>query len=149
MGNKPYILWFDEVGIDELPMVGGKNASLGEMRRELMKHGVNIPNGFAVTVNAYHAFLDSGILQEWHETKCNLDIKQHIQEILSDLNVEDLDNLSERGSRVRRLIHSLEFPREIVEEVVKAYRKLCKEYGEDTDVAVRSSATAEDLPGAS
>jgi pyruvate,water dikinase len=60
-----------------------------------------------------------------------------------------VEDLSERGSRVRRLIHSLEFPREIVEEVVKAYRKLCKEYGEDTDVAVRSSATAEDLPGAS
>jgi pyruvate,water dikinase len=149
MANKPYILWFDEVGLDDLPLVGGKNASLGEMRRELSKCGVTIPNGFAVTVNAYHDFLETGILQEWHETKCKLDVKQNIREILSDLDAEDVDNLSERGSRVRRLIYSLEFPREVIDEIVQAYRKLCREYGEDTDVAVRSSATAEDLPTAS
>ena len=149
MGNKPYILWFDEIGLEDLPVVGGKNASLGEMRRELTKHGVSVPNGFAVTVNAYHDLLDEGIVQDWHDAKVKPKIKESIQEILSSLDVEDVENLSERGSRVRRLIHSLEFPREIVEEVVKAYRKLCKEYGEDTDVAVRSSATAEDLPGAS
>jgi pyruvate,water dikinase len=149
MGDKPYILWFDEVGLSDLPLVGGKNASLGEMRKELAKSGVNVPNGFAVTVHAYHAFLDGGILQEWHETQCKLDIKDNIRDILSDLDADDMENLSERGSRVRRLIYSLEFPREVVEEIVKAYRKLCKEYGEDTDVAVRSSATAEDLPTAS
>jgi pyruvate,water dikinase len=149
VGNRPYIVWFDEIGLHDLPLVGGKNASLGEMRRELTTSGVNVPNGFAVTVNAYHAFLDGGILQEWHETQCKLDIKDNIREILSDLDADDMENLSERGSRVRRLIHSLEFPREVVEEIVKAYRKLCKEYGEDTDVAVRSSATAEDLPTAS
>ncbi|HXX34339.1 MAG TPA: PEP/pyruvate-binding domain-containing protein, partial [Thermodesulfobacteriota bacterium] len=56
MGKKPYILWFDEIGLSDLPIVGGKNASLGEMRKELTKQGVNVPNGFAVTVNAYHAF---------------------------------------------------------------------------------------------
>jgi pyruvate,water dikinase len=149
MGDKPYILWFDEVGLSDLPLVGGKNASLGEMRKELTQSGVNVPNGFAVTVNAYHAFLDGGILQEWNETKCNLAIKDNIRDILSDLDADDMENLSDRGSRVRRLLHSLEFPREVVEEIVKAYRKLCKEYGEDTDVAVRSSATAEDLPTAS
>jgi pyruvate,water dikinase len=149
MGKKPYILWFDEIGLNDLPLVGGKNASLGEMRRELTKYGVNVPNGFAVTVNAYHAFLDGGIIQEWHETKSKPKIKETIREILSGLDVEDLENLSERGSRIRRLLYSLEFPREIVEEIVKAYRRLCKEYGEDTDVAVRSSATAEDLPTAS
>ncbi len=149
MGKRPYILWFDEIGLDDLPLVGGKNASLGEMRRELTKTGVNIPNGFAVTVNAYHAFLEEGIIQDWHDRRGKLDIRRNIIDILSDLDVEDVENLSERGSRIRRLIHSLEFPREIVEEIVKAYRKLCKEYGEDTDVAVRSSATAEDLPGAS
>jgi pyruvate,water dikinase len=149
MGNKPYILWFDEIGLDDLPIVGGKNASLGEMRRELTKYGVKVPNGFAVTVNAYHAFLDEGIVQDWHDTKGKHNFRENIREILSDLDVEDLENLSERGSRIRRLIHSLEFPREIVEEMVKAYRMLCKEYGEDTDVAVRSSATAEDLPSAS
>jgi len=149
MENRPYILWFDEVGINDLPIVGGKNASLGEMRRELKKQGVNVPNGFAVTVNAYHDYIDAGILQEWHEAKCKLDVRQNIREILSDFDVENLEALSERGSRIRRLIHGLEFPRQIVEEIVKAYRALCKEYGEDTDVAVRSSATAEDLPNAS
>jgi pyruvate,water dikinase len=149
MGEKPYILWFDEVGLSDLPLVGGKNASLGEMRRELTRSGVNVPNGFAVTVNSYHAFLDGGILQEWHETKCKLDVKDNIRQILSDLDADDMENLSEKGSRIRRLIYGLEFPREVVEEIVKAYRKLCKEYGEDTDVAVRSSATAEDLPTAS
>ncbi|NWF91668.1 MAG: phosphoenolpyruvate synthase [Syntrophaceae bacterium] len=149
MANKPYILWFDEVGLKDLPLVGGKNASLGEMRRELSKYGVNIPNGFAVTVHAYHALLDEGIVQDWYETKGRPRIRESIQEILSDVNVEDVENLSERGSRIRRLIYSLEFPREIIEEIVKAYRKLCKEYGEDTDVAVRSSATAEDLPTSS
>jgi pyruvate,water dikinase len=149
MGNRPYILWFDEIGLNDLPLVGGKNASLGEMRRGLTKSGVEIPNGFAVTVNAYHAFLDEGIVQEWYDTKSKPKVRENIREILSGLDVEDIEDLSERGSRVRRLIYSLELPREIVEEIVKAYRKLCKEYGEDTDVAVRSSATAEDLPGAS
>ncbi len=149
MGNKPYILWFDEVGLNDLPLVGGKNASLGEMRRELTKSGVNVPNGFAVTVNAYHAFLDEGVIHDWHESKSKLRVRENIREILSGLDVEDVESLSERGSRIRRLIYSLEFPREIVEEIVKAYRKLCKEYGEDIDVAVRSSATAEDLPTAS
>jgi len=149
MDQKPYILWFDQIGIEDLPVVGGKNASLGEMRKELTQRGVNVPNGFAVTVNAYHTFLDSGILQEWHDSKRNLDIRENIRTMLSGLDVEDMENLAERGSRVRRLIHSLEFPREVIEEIVKAYRALCKEYGEDCDVAVRSSATAEDLPGAS
>ncbi len=149
MGNKPYILWFDEVGLSDRPLVGGKNCSLGAMRRELTKFGVNIPNGFAVTVNAYHAILDGGIIQEWHEAKSKPKIKENIRELLSGLDVENVESLSERGSRIRRLIYSLEFPREVVEEIVKAYRKLCKEYGEDTDVAVRSSATAEDLPTAS
>lgn len=149
MSNKPYILWFDEIELKDIPLVGGKNASLGEMRRELTKFGVNIPNGFAVTVHAYHDFLNKGIFQEWHDKKTRPNVPETIKEILSDLNVEDMDDLSEKGSRVRRLIYSLEFPREIVEEIVKAYRKLCKEYGEDTDVAVRSSATAEDLPDAS
>jgi pyruvate,water dikinase len=149
MGKKPYVLWFDEVGLNDLPLVGGKNSSLGEMRRELTKSGVNVPNGFAVTVNAYHSLLDEGLVHEWGDGKSKPQVKRNIEEILSGLDVEDVEALSERGSRIRRLIHSLEFPREIVEEIVKAYRKLCKEYGEDTDVAVRSSATAEDLPGAS
>ena len=125
MGTKPYILWFDEIGLNDLPIVGGKNASLGEMRKELTKSGVNIPNGFAVTVNAYHALLDEGFFQDWHDGKRKPNIKENIREVLSDFEVEDVEELSERGSRVRRLIYSLEFPREIVEDIVKAYRRLC------------------------
>ncbi len=149
MGNGPYVLWFDEVGLSDLPLVGGKNASLGEMRRELTGLGVNIPNGFAVTVNAYHDFLDEGTVQEWQYIMKKPGVRENIRDILADLDVDDVENLSERGSRIRRLIYSLEFPKRVVEEIIKAYRKLCKEYGEDTDVAVRSSATAEDLPTAS
>ncbi|MBS3907086.1 MAG: phosphoenolpyruvate synthase [Syntrophaceae bacterium] len=149
MGNKPYVLWFDEIGLSDLPLVGGKNASLGEMRRELTGLGVSIPNGFAVTVNAYHDFLDEGTVQEWQYIMKKPGVRENIRDILADLDVDDMENLSERGSRVRRLIYSLEFPRGVVEEIIKAYRKLCKEYGEDTDVAVRSSATAEDLPTSS
>ena len=149
MGNGPYILWFDEVGLNDLPLVGGKNASLGEMRRELTGLGVSIPNGFAVTVNAYHNFLDEGTVQEWQYVMKKPGVRESIRDILADLDVENVENLSERGSRVRRLLYGLEFPRKVVEEIVKAYRSLCKEYGEDTDVAVRSSATAEDLPTAS
>src|SRR4030067_3159615 len=149
MGKKPYVLWFDEVGLNDLPLVGGKNSSLGEMRRELTKSGVSVPNGFAVTVNAYHSLLDEGLVHEWGDGRSKPQVKKNIEEILSGLDVEDVEALSERGSRIRRLIHSLEFPREIVEEIVKDYRKLCKEYGEDTDVAVRSSATCDDLPHAS
>ena len=147
--EKPYIVWFDEIGLQDLPLVGGKNASLGEMRKELSKSGVNVPNGFAVTVSAYEAFLERGIVQEWHDGLGKRNVRENIQEILKGLDVQDLENLSDKGSRVRRLIYSLEFPRDLVDEIVKAYRGLCKEYGEDTDVAVRSSATAEDLPNAS
>ncbi len=149
MGDKPYVLWFDEIGLNDLPLVGGKNASLGEMRRELTGLGVSIPNGFAVTVHAYHDFLDEGTVQEWQYIMKKPGVRENIRDILADLDVDNMENLSERGSRVRRLIYSLEFQRGVVEEIIKAYRKLCKEYGEDTDVAVRSSATAEDLPTAS
>lgn len=149
MGERPYILWFDEITLSDIPLVGGKNASLGEMRKELKQLGVNIPNGFAITVHAYHDFLDKGTVQEWQYLMKKPNVRENIQDILADLDVENIEDLSEKGSRIRRLIYSLEFPREIIEEIVKAYRRLCKEYGEDTDVAVRSSATAEDLPTAS
>ncbi len=149
MGERPYILWFDEITLSDIPLVGGKNASLGEMRKELKQLGVNIPNGFAITVHAYHDFIDKGTVQEWQYLMKKPNVRENIQDILSDLDVENMEDLSEKGSRIRRLIYSLEFPREIIEEIVKAYRRLCKEYGEDTDVAVRSSATAEDLPTAS
>ncbi|MDP2925107.1 MAG: phosphoenolpyruvate synthase [Nanoarchaeota archaeon] len=135
--KKEFVLWFKDLSIGDVPLVGGKNASLGEMYRELTKQGVKIPNGFAVTAYAYRYFIEKA------------GIKDDIKEILKDLNTHDMKNLSERGHRVREAILSGEIPDEIKNEIIKAYANLCKQYGPNTDVAVRSSATAEDLPDAS
>ena len=131
------VLWFDDLTLKDIPQVGGKNASLGEMRRVLISRGVNIPDGYAITAAAYRYLLDSsGIMPE-------------IQTVLADLDTHNIDNLRERGQQCRTLIYNADFPKALEEEIVNAYRKLCDEYGKDTDVAVRSSATAEDLPDAS
>jgi pyruvate,water dikinase len=134
---KEFILWFDQLGIEDVPHVGGKNASLGEMYKNLSGKGVRVPNGFAVTAYAYNYFVES--------TK----IKDNIRKILSDLNTSDMKNLSERGDKVRTLFLNTELPQELKNKITEAYWHLCKQYGENTDVAVRSSATAEDLPDAS
>jgi len=135
--SEELILWFDELGIEDVPFVGGKNASLGEMYRNLTKKGVRIPNGFAVTAKAYRFLLDDA------------GIKESIKKILSDLNTSSMRNLSERGKKVRELILNSEFPQELKSAISVAYQKLCRESGHNVDVAVRSSATAEDLPDAS
>jgi pyruvate,water dikinase len=136
--KKEFILWFKGLTIDDVPLVGGKNASLGEMYRNLGKKGVNVPNGFAVTAYAYRYFLKKA------------KIKDKIKEILSDLDTHNIRNLTERGRKVRELILDSKLPKEIENEIRKAYRKLSKEFKtKETDVAVRSSATAEDLPDAS
>ncbi len=135
--KKEFVLWFDELGIEDVPLVGGKNASLGEMYQELSGKGVKVPNGFAITANAYNYFIEKA------------GIKNKIREILSGLNTKDMKNLFERGHRAREAILEAEIPEEIKEKIIIAYAKLCKEYGSYTDVAVRSSATAEDLPDAS
>ncbi|RME53902.1 phosphoenolpyruvate synthase [Candidatus Woesearchaeota archaeon] len=132
-----FILWFDQLGIEDVPLVGGKNASLGEMYRNLEPKGVHIPNGFAITAHAYHYLLEK------------TGAKEQIKLILADLNTKDLHNLQERGEKVRTLIRNLTFPPELQTAIINAYHDLCKEYGINTDVAVRSSATAEDLPDAS
>ncbi|MFT7615846.1 MAG: pyruvate,water dikinase [Candidatus Woesearchaeota archaeon] len=132
-----FILWFDQLGIEDVPLVGGKNASLGEMYRSLTHRGVKVPNGFAVTAYAYRYLLQ----------KTNAE--QKIRDILSDLDTTDMDNLAERGNKVRELIRTLEFPQELNDAIFEGYTHMCKQYGESTDVAVRSSATAEDLPDAS
>ena len=134
---KKRILWFKELGIEDVPFVGGKNASLGEMYKELTKLGVAIPNGFAVTAFAYRDFLEQ------------TGIKNKIKEILSDLDTKNIKNLQERGHKVRQVILDAEFPEELKEDIKKAYDDMCKLYGNNADVAVRSSATAEDLPDAS
>ncbi len=136
--KKERILWFKDLEIDDVPLVGGKNASLGEMYRELTKKGVKIPNGFAITANAYRYFIESA------------GIKEEIKKILSDLDTSNTRNLFERGEKVRDTILSGEFPKDLENEIIKNYDLLCKQYGtKNVDVAVRSSATAEDLPDAS
>ncbi|GLI40114.1 phosphoenolpyruvate synthase [Geobacter hydrogenophilus] len=132
-----YIRWFSEITIDDVPTVGGKNASLGEMYRELRPLGVKIPNGFAVTADAYWYLVRSGgVLDEMRRT-------------LDRLHKEDVDDLAFRGHRLRELIYGAPLPADLAAEIRDAYRRLCIEYGENCDVAVRSSATAEDLPTAS
>lgn len=135
--NSAFILWFDQVGIEDVPLVGGKNASLGEMYTNLTSKGVRVPNGFAITAYAYHYLLD------------HAGIREEIQNILSDLDTADMKNLSERGKKVRDLIKQASFPPELTQAIVEAYGHLSIQYGDNCDVAVRSSATAEDLPDAS
>jgi pyruvate, water dikinase len=133
-----FILWFNEISIDDVPLVGGKNASLGEMYEELTKKGVNIPNGFALTAHAYDFFI----------AKSKLHIK--ITKLLKKIKKGNIKHLHKYGSEIRSLILDAEFPEELKQEVKKAYEKLSKEYKmRNADVAVRSSATAEDLPDAS
>lgn len=135
--NSAFVLWFDQLGIEDVPLVGGKNASLGEMYQNLTDKGVNIPNGFAVTATAYRYLLEK------------TGTAKKIKEMLSDLNTKDLHNLQAHGKKVRDLIRHLEFPPELKDVIVQEYKNLEKQYGERVDVAVRSSATAEDLPDAS
>ncbi len=143
MKNKQFILWFKEIGIEDVPLVGGKNASLGEMYQKLAKKGVKVPNGFAITSAAYWHFLDSAVSQAQN-------LKTAIKEALKDLDVNDMANLSATGKKIRSLILQAEFPEDLKEEIIKAYQKLSQEYKkENLDVAVRSSATAEDLANAS
>ncbi|HEX54532.1 MAG: phosphoenolpyruvate synthase [Candidatus Altiarchaeales archaeon] len=137
--SERFILWFDEIGIEDIPLVGGKNASLGEMIRELSEKGINVPNGFAITSYAYRYFIK------------NANIEDKIREILSDLDTHNIRNLMERGRKIRELIENSELPRELEDAIINAYNEMGKRfgYGENPDVAVRSSATAEDLPDAS
>ncbi len=132
-----YIRWFEETTIDDVPLVGGKNASLGEMYRELTSKGVRIPNGFSVTAEAYwHTLEAGGVLEKLKQT-------------MEGLDTADVADLAKRGKLARDLILGAGIPDDLWEEIKTAYDRLCEQYGEYTDVAVRSSATAEDLPTAS
>ncbi len=132
-----YIRWFNEIGIGDVPLVGGKNASLGEMVRELSAQGVKVPNGFAVTAEAYRHFL----------SEAKLDRK--MAEILRGLDTGDIGNLRRRGLQVRQAILAASLPNDLEEEILSAYDRLSEGAPPPLDVAVRSSATAEDLPDAS
>ncbi|HOI18722.1 MAG TPA: phosphoenolpyruvate synthase [Candidatus Woesearchaeota archaeon] len=131
------ILWFDQISIEDIKYVGGKNASLGEMYTNLTKKGVNIPNGFALTAKAYFDFIEQ------------TGIKDRINQIVQSIDVTNMEDLSKKGHQIRSIIRTTPLPEHIANEVKNAYYHLCLQYGENTDVAVRSSATAEDLPDAS
>jgi pyruvate, water dikinase len=137
MGTSPLILWFDELGLGDVERVGGKNASLGEMRRTLTPLGIGVPDGFATTADAYRAFLHGAGLESV------------LGEALAGLDVTDIESLQEGGRRARHAILGAPLPPALAEAITTAYRRLEEEYGANCDVAVRSSATAEDLPEAS
>jgi len=136
MSNK-FIAWFEEVGIKDVSSVGGKNAALGEMYSNLVPRGVRIPDGFAITADGYRHFVK----------KTGIDEK--IEEILKKTDTRDIKQLQFCGKTIRSLIIATEFPLDLKEAIVGGYQKMEEKYGKNIDVAVRSSATAEDLPGAS
>lgn len=135
--NAQYIRWFEDIRNEDVPLVGGKNASLGEMYSELTAKGVKIPDGFAITADGYwHVLKSGGILDE-------------MKSAMEGLDRNNVTDLATRGKRARDLILGAGIPDDLWAEVKGAYDMLCDEYGAETDVAVRSSATAEDLPTAS
>jgi pyruvate,water dikinase len=134
----PYVIPFDAVTLSDLAKVGGKNASLGELLRELRPAGVRVPDGFAVTADAFRRHIDAAGLSDL------------IYPALARLDVQDVTALAAEGQRIRKLISSAPLPDALVSQIKAAYRQLSAHYEEtETDVAVRSSATAEDLPTAS
>jgi pyruvate, water dikinase len=135
--GRPFIQWFADLTIGDVSNVGGKNASLGEMVRELASKGVKVPNGFAITAEAYRYFIREARLDDF------------IHRTLADLDTRNMANLSERGHAVRQAIRSAEMPSDLQEQISGAYRQLQGDSAVPLDVAVRSSATAEDLPDAS
>ncbi|MBS1741856.1 MAG: phosphoenolpyruvate synthase [Bacteroidetes bacterium] len=138
MDNSKYLADLHEVGLNDIELVGGKNASLGEMLQNLTQMGIQIPGGFVVTVAAYREFIRYN----------NLDEK--IKEIINSIKLDDIESLRRGGLQARQLLKNARFPRELSEAIIEKYYELSKKYEQDmTDVAVRSSATAEDLPDAS
>lgn len=131
----PYILKFSEIGIAHISKVGGKNASLGEMYNHLMAEGMRVPDGFAVTTKAYKDFIDHN------------NLGTELQALIKALDKKDFSNLKEIGQNARRLILDAKFPLELENAILRAYRILCE--NKELSVAVRSSATAEDLANAS
>ncbi|MFA7663149.1 MAG: phosphoenolpyruvate synthase, partial [Patescibacteria group bacterium] len=138
MSEKKYILWFDELTIKDLPRVGGKNSSLGEMYQKLSSKGVRVPNGFATSAEAYRDFLKEN----------GLDVA--IKNILKGLDIKNIKEVIKRGSKIRQLILKAELSDELKSQILESYKELSKKYKtSNVDIAIRSSATAEDLPTAS
>ncbi len=137
MRNKSFVLWFDKVGIKNAYLVGGKNASLGEMYSNLNTLGIEVPNGFAITSFSYNYFIDFNHLQE------------KIPEMLKNLDTKNMNNLQSVGKQIRASILKGNFPLDLQKKIEESYELLKGKDRFDPDVAVRSSATAEDLVGAS
>ena len=137
MSTSGYVRFFEEFGIDDVPLVGGKNASLGEMFQKLSGQGVRVPHGFAITAQAYRYMLDKA--GAWDRLHAELD----------ELDPADVAALARKGKRAREIVYGAGLPNDLAAEILDAYRKLQQEYGEEVSLAVRSSATAEDLPTAS
>jgi pyruvate, water dikinase len=152
------VVWFEDVDMSDVALVGGKNASLGEMIQQLTPQGINVPGGFATTAYAYRCFIQQSGLEA------------KLRQLFADLDIADLDNLRSRGQQARALILNTPLPEELTTAITEAYSQLCqrssidfshcdrfegaeqeicKQYTYNVDVAVRSSATAEDLPDAS
>ncbi len=137
MRNPIYVKFFEEFGIEDVPSVGGKNASLGEMYQKLSGQGVLIPNGYAITAAAYRYMLEeTGAVKALHE-------------VLDDLVPSDVADLARRAKRAREIVYGAGLPDDLAGEILQGYRRLMDQYGEGVSLAVRSSATAEDLPNAS
>ena len=136
--SKELILWLDQLSNDDVPLVGGKNASLGEMYNTLASQGIKVPNAFVITARAYREFVkDTGLADL-------------IKEELADLDTHNIKQLQKKGKKIRDAFLKEKLPPGLVAPVHDAYENLSKSYDvKDVDVAVRSSATAEDLPGAS
>ncbi len=133
-----YLRFFNEIALTDVPQVGGKNASLGEMFQHLAPKGINLPNGIATTAQSYYHFLDSA------------GIRDQIQQTLEGLDIHNIEDLQSRGARVREIITNASLPQDFEEEIRQGYRELSQICGrENLVVAIRSSATAEDLPTAS
>jgi pyruvate,water dikinase len=137
MSPSKYIHWFRDLSIGDIANVGGKNASLGEMYRELTPMGINVPDGFAINIHGYWNTINSAN---------KLD---ELKELMDDINIDDIHDLDIRSQQARKLITSAALPNSLRKEIVEAYRQFVDLYGVESSVAVRSSATAEDLPTAS
>ncbi|MGD9618496.1 MAG: phosphoenolpyruvate synthase [Mycolicibacterium sp.] len=136
-GRAQYVRFFEDMGIDDVPLVGGKNASLGEMFQKLSGQGVRVPHGFAITAAAYRHMLDEA--GAWDGLHTELD----------DLDPDDVAALARKAKRAREIVYGAGLPPDLADQILAAYRTLQQEYGEQVSLAVRSSATAEDLPTAS
>ncbi|MBN9387662.1 MAG: phosphoenolpyruvate synthase [Chloroflexi bacterium] len=135
--NQPLTVDFNQIALKDIPTVGGKNASLGQLFNNLRPLGINVPDGFAITAESYRQFLKQN------------DLESRLRAIFANLDFEDVNELAKRGSQARTAILATTLPEELKEAILASYTQLCQRLGREPELAVRSSATAEDLPDAS